>query len=125
VHFPARDKAVRIESPGRYLAPGGALAAPVLASHLDGYEARLSPVFPNNLVQLALRESGDIRFYGGATDDLTGKGIGLTNALPPPEKGEPVRGTVELRAWRRASRAACTGCKPGGNTRTGMRVCWW
>jgi uncharacterized protein YfaS (alpha-2-macroglobulin family) len=97
VHFPARNKAVRIDSPGRYLAPGGALAVPVLASHLDRYEARLSPVFPNNLVQLALRESGDIRFYGGATDDLTGKGIGLINVLPPPAKGEPVRGTVELR----------------------------
>ena len=97
VHFPARDKAVRIDSPGRYLAPGGALAVPVLASHLDRYEARLSRVFANNLVQLALRESGDIRFYGGATEDLTGRGTGLTNALPPAENGEPVRGTVELR----------------------------
>ena len=67
IQFPPRKKAVRVDSPGRYLAPGGALCVPVLAANLEQYVANLSPVFANNLVQLALREAGNYRYYGGVT----------------------------------------------------------
>ena len=98
VHFPPREKAVRIDSPGRYLAPGGTLAVPVSAANLEKYAARLSPVFANNLVQLALRESEWTRYWGGTTEDLTGKTRMATNALPRTADGSPARGAVDLRS---------------------------
>lgn len=97
IHFPPRRKAVRVDSPGRYLAPGGALSVPVLAANLDRFSARLSPVFANNLVQLALRESGTTRYYGGPTEDLTGEAWSTTNILAQSRDNSPSRGTVELR----------------------------
>ncbi len=97
IHFPPRQKAVRVESPGRYLAPGGALSVPVAAANLDRFVARLSPVFANNLVQLAQRESEGNRYYGGTTDDLTGAARAITNALSPSPGGLPSKGSVELR----------------------------
>ncbi|MDY0149857.1 MAG: MG2 domain-containing protein, partial [Kiritimatiellia bacterium] len=97
IQFPPRKKAVRVDSPGRYLAPGGALCVPVLAANLEQYVARLSPVFANNLVQLALRETRRYRYYGKTADDLTGSGSAITNTLAPATDGAPVRSRVELR----------------------------
>ncbi len=98
VHFPPRGRAVRLDSPGRYLAPGGALAVPVLTAGLERYEARLSPVMPNNLVHLALRESGRLSYWGGATAYLTGTGRAQTNALKRMPDGSPTPATVALRS---------------------------
>lgn len=97
IHFPPRRKAVRLDPPGRYLAPGGTLSVPVSAASLDRYAARLSRVYPNNLVHLALRESGSSAYYGGTVDDLTGDVRALTNALAPTEDGGLARGAVDLR----------------------------
>lgn len=97
IQFPAREKAVRVDSPGRYLAPGGALCVPVLAANLEHYVANLSPVFANNLVQLALRESGNYHYYGGVAAELTGSGRAMTNGLAQATDGAPVEGRVELR----------------------------
>ena len=96
VQFPLPDPAVRVESPGRYLSPRGTLSIPVSAVNLKEYVARLRPVFANNLVQLALRESD--YYYGSLTADLTGASKAITNALPAPKDGAPVRGAVDLRA---------------------------
>jgi hypothetical protein len=97
VQFPLPAPAVRIEAPGRYLSPRGTLSIPVQAANLKEYVARLRPVFANNLVQLALRESV-YGYYGGLTDDLTGAQRVATNALPPSKDNQPVRGAVDLRA---------------------------
>ena len=96
VQFPLPDPAVRLEAPGRYLSPQGPLAVPVAAVNLEKYTARLRPVFANNLVPLALRESQ--YGYGSKTEDLTGDPRTVTNQLPPARDGRPVRGTVDLRA---------------------------
>lgn len=98
IQFPLPSPAVRIEAPGRYLSPRGTLSVPVQAANLKGYVARLRPVFANNLVQLALRESDYYRYYGGLTEDLAGAQRVATNALPPSKDNQPVRGAVDLRA---------------------------
>ena len=98
VHFPKRRKAVRLDVPGRYLAPQGTLSVPVAAANMDRYEARISRVYPNNLVQLALRESGQSSFYGQAVEHLTGEARAITNGLAQTADGSPARGAVDLRA---------------------------
>ena len=98
VQFPLPSPAVRFDAPGRYLSPRGTLAVPVAAANLAEYVAGLRPVFANNLVQLALRESDAYRYYGGLTEDLTGARRTATNALPESKDGAPVRGAVDLRA---------------------------
>lgn len=97
IHFPLPKPAVRFDAPGRYLVPGGTLRVPVSAVNLEEYEAKLYPVFPNNLVQLARREAGYSRYYGRDVDDLTGPGQVTTNVLPKARNGLPVKGAVDLR----------------------------
>ena len=98
VHFPKRRRAVRLDVPGRYLAPQGTLSVPVAAANMDRYEARISRVYPNNLVQLALRESGQSSFYGSTVEHLTGEARAITNGLAQSADGAPARGAVDLRA---------------------------
>ena len=98
VQFPLPSPAVRLDAPGRYLSARGTLAVPVTAANLKKYVAGLRPVFANNLVQLALRESESYRYYGGLTEDLAGGRRTTTNALPEAQDGQPVRGAVDLRA---------------------------
>ena len=119
INFSPRRKAVRVDSPGRYLAPGGALSVPVSAANLERYVARLSPVFANNLVQLALRESGSYRYYGEATDDLTGSGRAITNSLATPTDGAPVRGMVELRRLAESEPRGIYWLEVGGDNANG------
>lgn len=100
VQFPLPAPAVRLETPGRYLSPRGTLSVPVAAANLRKYVARLQPVYANNLVQLALRESDGYRYsyYGGLTDELVGAARTATNALPAATTGELARAAVDLRA---------------------------
>ncbi|HOO20201.1 MAG TPA: MG2 domain-containing protein [Kiritimatiellia bacterium] len=97
VHVPPRKKAVKVDVPGRYLAPGGALAVPVAGANVERFTAQLRRVYANNLIQLAQRESGSSRCWGGTVDDLTGDAPVVTNFLAPSADGGPVRGMVELR----------------------------
>ena len=96
VQFPLPDPAVRVEAPGRYLSPQGTLSVPVAAVNLEKYMVRLRPVFANNLVPLALRESQ--YWYGARTEDLLGDSHVATNLLSRAPAGEPARGAVDLRA---------------------------
>lgn len=96
VQFPLPSPAIQLDGPGRYLAPGGALSVPVLAANLKEYVAELRPVFANNLVELARRESG--YYWSSLTDDLEGVRRSATNALPVATNGAPVRAAVDLRA---------------------------
>ncbi len=100
VQFPLPAPAVRVEAPGRYLSPRGTLAVPVAAVNVKAYRAELRPVYANNLVQLALRESDVYRYYydGGLTDELVGAARTATNALPAVPAGEIARAAVDLRA---------------------------
>ncbi len=98
VQFPLPSPAVRLDAPGRYLSPRGTLSIPVQAANLEEYDVRLRPVFANNLVQLALRESTGHRYYGRLTADLTGAQRVTTNALPASRDRLPVRGAIDLRA---------------------------
>ena len=96
IQFPPPRPTVRLDAPGRYLSPRGTLSVPVAAVNLDRYVAGLRPVFANNLVELARRESG--WHSGGLTEDLDGRTRTVTNALAPEKAGEPARGAVDLRA---------------------------
>ena len=97
VQFPQPSPAVKMEAPGRYLSPRGTLSVPVAAVNLEKYVARLRPVFPNNLVELARRES-QWSYYGSLTMDLDGASQVATNVLAPAPDGAPSRGAVDLRA---------------------------
>ena len=96
IQFPLPEPAVRLDGPGRYLAPGGTLRVPVRATNLKEFHATLRPVFANNLVELARRESDG--WWGDLTDDLDGARRGVTNALPSAPDGAPVAAAVDLRA---------------------------
>ena len=71
VQFPLPKPAIRFDAPGRYLSPRGPLSVPVAAVNLEKYVARLRPVYANNLVELARRES-QWYYYGSLTADLDG-----------------------------------------------------
>lgn len=96
VQFPVPSPAVRLDEPGRYLAPGGALSVPVRAVNLKEMVVALMPVFENNLVELARRESDD--YWGPLTADLAGPRRTATNALPASTGGATVRAAIDLRA---------------------------
>lgn len=97
VQFPLPKPAIRFDAPGRYLSPRGTLSVPVAAVNLDKYVARLRPVYANNLVELARRES-QWYSYGSLTADLDGPTKVATNRLAPAKNGGPARGAVDLRA---------------------------
>ena len=97
VQFPLPKPAIRFDAPGRYLSPRGTLSVPVAAVNLEKYVARLRPVYANNLVELARRES-QWYTYGSLTADLDGPTKTVTNRLATAEKGGPARGAVDLRA---------------------------
>ncbi len=97
LQFPLPSPAVRLESPGRYLSPKGTLSVQVSASNLREFEASLRPVFANNLVEMARRESTWYYSESELTQDLAGSGRSVTNLLPIAKEGESVRGAVNLR----------------------------
>ena len=121
VQFPLPKPAIRLDAPGRYLSPRGTLSVPVSAVNLEKYVARLRPVYANNLVELARRES-QWSYYGSLTLDLDGPTKVVTNALAPAPNGGPVRGAVDLRALaggepRGAYWLEVAGEKAGGDDR--------
>jgi alpha-2-macroglobulin len=97
VHFPPRRRAVRVDAPGRYLAPNGNLEVRVAAANLETYEATLHKVLPQNIVHLALRESGSTAYWGDAADWLTGDARSATNALAPAADGSTSIDYLSLR----------------------------
>ena len=97
VQFPLPKPAIRLDVPGRYLSPRGALSVPVAAVNLEKYVARLRPVFANNLVELARREA-QWSYWGSLTADLDGAERVATNALAAAPNDAPARGAVDLRA---------------------------
>ena len=101
VQFPLPKPAIRFDAPGRYLSPRGPLSVPVAAVNLEKYVARLRPVYANNLVELARRES-QWYYYGSLTADLDGPTKVATNRhVHGPLPGE--------RQGRRAARRVPSG----------------
>lgn len=81
VQFPNRPPALSFAREGRYLSPRGRLLVPVSVMNVDGFTARLAPVFPNNLVQLAQRDAGSIAYYGDLEANLVGEERTLSNTV--------------------------------------------
>jgi len=98
IHFPMPSPAVRMDAPGRYLSPRGTLSLPIKTVSLTQMVARLSPVFENNLVQLAQRESEYYGFRGRGIHFLADKAQVVTNMLLPSRNGEEVKTFLNLRA---------------------------
>jgi len=106
IHFPLPSPAVRLDVPGRYLSPRGTLSLPIKAVNLSEVVSRMSPVFANNLVLLAQRESEYYRYRGQQLVDLAGETRVVTNILPAVRGSGPVKTSLDLRAM--------TGGKPHG-----------
>ena len=82
VQFPNRPPSLSFASSGRYLSPRGKLLVPVSTMNLRECEISISPVFANNLVQLAHRDAGTLHsYYGELTDQLIGRGATQTNMV--------------------------------------------
>jgi alpha-2-macroglobulin len=82
VQIPNRAPALTFDSGGRYLSPRGSLTVPLRLVNLHEWTATLAPVYPNNLVQMALRDgdwSRGYRFYGPLTQELIGPVTVRTN----------------------------------------------
>ena len=121
VQFPLPKPAIRLDAPGRYLSPSGTLSVAVAAVNLEKFVARLRPVYANNLVELARRES-QWYYDGSLTADLDGPAKVATNALAPVPNGGPALGAVDLRALaggepRGAYWLEVAGEKTGGDDR--------
>jgi len=106
IHFPLPRPAVRLDVPGRYLSPRGTLSLPIKAVNLSEVVSRVSPVFANNLVALAQRETSYSKYYGQQLHHLAGETYVVTNILPAAEGAGPVKTSLDLRAM--------TGEKPHG-----------
>jgi len=83
VQIPNRSPALQVDAPGLYLPPQGSLAIPLSMVNLEEWTVSLSPVFANNLVQLAQRENS--WFFSGSERaiDLTGSAWTITNRNTP------------------------------------------
>jgi len=67
-----RTPDIKIRLQGHYLSPSGNLLLPLTSVNLDEFEVSTARVFPNNLVQYAMRSGGHYsRFYGTAEDDIS------------------------------------------------------
>ncbi len=97
VQFPQRAPALRFQHRGRYLAPAGQLLVPIEGVNIEEWTASLRPVFANNLVHLALRETGASSHWGPLTRSLTGPTVVQTNQWSAPPNRQS-RGFVQLRA---------------------------
>ncbi len=98
IQFPLPRSAVRLDVPGRYLSPDGTLQLPIKAVNLSEVVSRMSPVFANNLVMLAQRESDYYRYYGQQLQNMAGETIVVTNILPASRESSTVKTTLDLRA---------------------------
>ncbi|MCF7837152.1 MAG: hypothetical protein K9N49_00825 [Candidatus Marinimicrobia bacterium] len=65
IQFPDRPAGLHVDAVGRYLAPTGRLALPLITVNLEAYEATLYPVLANNLAQLVLRDTEHMYGYYG------------------------------------------------------------
>ena len=86
VTFPDRSVAVSIAADGRYLAPHGKLLVPVASINATQLVTRVARVLPQNLVQLAMRETdryqGWFRSDAETLGDELGEWLGIhTNAV--------------------------------------------
>lgn len=96
VQFQNRSSSIAFDTGGRYLSPKGDLAIPVKIVNRDQWRVSLRPVYANNLVQLALRESNGYPYYGSLIQELTGTEVTQTNRLTAPPN-EVVQARVRLR----------------------------
>lgn len=81
IQFPNRPSSLAFTTGGRYLSPRGKLLVPVSAMNVRTFTASVSPVFANNLVHLAHRDTGLDDHYGPAAQRLTGRAVTRTNLL--------------------------------------------
>jgi len=65
VYFPDRKPAIRFTSPGHYLSAAGSMRVPIQLVNLERCNVRIHRVYPNNLVQLAMRRADKYRYYYG------------------------------------------------------------
>ncbi len=95
VFIPERPAGLQLGSQGRYLAPHGTLQVPVQTINVGAFTVALSRVYANNLVQFALRETGNVQVWGSAEDWLTGDRVVRTNRVAE-RRNESVRTLVPL-----------------------------
>lgn len=81
VQMPNRPPALGFANEGRYLSPRGPLLVPVQSMNLTYCEVSLTPVFANNLVQLAHRDASSYAYYGALTEYLAGETVYASNAI--------------------------------------------
>lgn len=72
VYFPDRPPALGFKDRGHYLSAGGSLRVPVTTVNIDRFRVEVERIYPNNLVQFAMREADNYRrYYGDAAQGLT------------------------------------------------------
>ena len=81
VQMPNRPAALSFANEGRYLSPRGKLLVPVQSMNLTYCNVALTPVFANNLVQLAHRDGDPYSHYTGLTEHLEGDTRYVSNTI--------------------------------------------
>ena len=73
LYIPDRRPDVRIRFDGNYLSPSGNLNVPLTSVNVTEYEVEITRVFPNNLVQYAMRAGGHYDCYYGQPAESIGE----------------------------------------------------
>ncbi len=97
VYFPDRPPSIIFKDRGHYLSPASSCLIPIRTVNLNRFTATVERIFPNNLVQFAMRDTnGYHSYYGEARQGLTAVS-GETEIAVSAEPNNPVDTPLPLR----------------------------
>ncbi len=105
VYFPDRPSSLDFSHSGHYLSAAGQRLVPVTTVNLNKFKVTIDRIYPNNLVQFAMREADNYSgYYGMAIQGLTER-VGEEEIAVSAVPNQPRETMIDLKKYPGAARA--------------------
>ena len=105
VYFPDRPASLTFSHSGHYLSVSGSRLVPVTTVNLNKFKVTIDRIYPNNLVQFAMREADNYSgYYGMANQGLTGR-VGEAEIAVTAAPNQPYETMIDLKMYPGADRS--------------------
>ncbi|MEA1926939.1 MAG: MG2 domain-containing protein, partial [Candidatus Auribacterota bacterium] len=105
VYFPARPASLAFSHRGHYLSREGSRLVPVTTVNLNKFKVTIDRIYPNNLVQFAMREADNYSgYYGRANQGLTER-VGGEEIAVASDPNQPHETMIDLKMYPGADRS--------------------
>ena len=105
VYFPDRPASLAFSHRGHYLSISGSRLVPVTTVNLNKFKVTIDRIYPNNLVQFAMREEDNYSgYYGMANQGLTER-VGEREIAVAASPNQPYESMIDLKTYPGADRS--------------------